>query len=797
MEHDRVVPATVSSRVGVKPLRFKRLRTLAAFASSALVSGGAAAQENDIELETLKVEDEVTPDTNPYAEPGAPYLGKRSADPRRTRPLAETPHTITVLTGTQIEETGRSDLREILDGQPGITLGTGEGGNAFGDRYVIRGHEARSDMFVDGIRDPGMTIRESFAVEQLEITKGPSATFAGRGSTGGAVNAITKRASTEFDFTKVSAGGGADEFRRLTLDTNQALSASSAVRVNLLSAYEGVPDRSPADRDRLGAAVSWNLLPSDQMEIATDLYYLDAEDKPDMGTYLPHDGAPFAERVYRDPVADVPAYLQNEDFLRSTVSAGTLRIGYELSPDIRLVNLARYGTTENEYLVTLASWQQTVYPTEADADADTNAYESARLRAQDGWQEVEYFGNQFSLLADVQTGSVNHELVFGLEYTDQSVLNGRISRDPTGAFNCWRRQGDNRPGAHCMFGPNGEPVDSLNNLLMRDVSRGDSDSDWSVETIAASIMDTVDLNDQWTVFGGLRYDSYDYLTIANYDPDGRRGPQPSAPRPFGSTDGFWNGHLGVTWNFTPDANVYAAYSSATNINGGESDVGTSCGYGGICVSSDNPDHLGAPEQVTNFELGTKLLLTGGKLLATGAVFQITKNDVMEQPSGDSYSALGTLNTGKNRVQGIELGLSGNLSDKLSVQAGVAVMESEVLESVNPDTVGAPLANFAEDSASVHLKYQATPRFSFGGTATYESERYAGQPDSGVLNQTIGVPAYTLLDVFATYSFRPNLRLRLNVSNITDEDHYLVSYRSGGFVYLGDGRNIRLTLQGEF
>ena len=172
MQHDQVVLAAESSRAGIKPLRFKRLRTLAAFASGALVSGGAAAQESDIELETLKVEDEVTPDTNPYAEPGAPYLGKRSADPRRTRPLAEIPQTITVLTGTQIEETGRSDLKEILDGQPGITLGTGEGGNAFGDRYIIRGHEARSDMFVDGIRDPGMTIRESFAVEQLEITKG-------------------------------------------------------------------------------------------------------------------------------------------------------------------------------------------------------------------------------------------------------------------------------------------------------------------------------------------------------------------------------------------------------------------------------------------------------------------------------------------------------------------------------------------------------------------------------------------------------------------------------------------------
>ena len=545
------------------------------------------------------------------------------------------------------------------------------------------------------------------------------------------------------------------------------------------------------------------------MEIATDLYYLDAEDKPDMGTYLPHDGAPFAERVFGAPVADAPAYLQDEDFLVSTVSAGTIRVGYELSPDFRLVNLARYGTTENEYLVTLASWQQTVYPTEADALADSNAYHSARLRAQDGWQEVEYFGNQFSLLADVQTGSVSHEMIFGLEYTDQSVLNGRIGRNPTGDINCWRRQGSIEGNdlrgtpAHCMFRPNGEPVDSLNSLLMRDVVRGDWDSDWNMETISASIMDTVDLTDQLTVFGGVRFDSFDYFNEAFT----RRVPDSIEYR---NSDDFWNGHLGATWHLSPIANIYAGFSTATNLNGGESDVGSNCGYGGVCaVIRDNennliPPVLGDPEQTQNIEVGTKWLFGGGKLLATAAVFQITKSDVMESTSASSYDAFGSLNTGENRVQGFEFGLSGNLTDRLSVQAGLALMQSEVLKSItalddnpNNDTVGKPLANFAENSASLHLKYQVTPRFSFGGTATYESERYGGQPDAGVLNQTLAVPAYSLLDVFATYNFRPNLRLRFNVSNITDEDHYLVAYRSGGFVYLGDGRNIRLTLQGEF
>ena len=118
------------------------------------------------------------------------------------------------------------------------TLGTGENGNAFGDRYIIRGHEARSDVFVDGLRDPGMTTRESFATERVEITKGPSSTFAGRGSSGGAVNSITKKASTSYNFGRVDAAIGTDEHVRLTTDLNKTLTEDSAIRLNALTSSE-------------------------------------------------------------------------------------------------------------------------------------------------------------------------------------------------------------------------------------------------------------------------------------------------------------------------------------------------------------------------------------------------------------------------------------------------------------------------------------------------------------------------------------------------------------------------------
>jgi catecholate siderophore receptor len=119
---------------------------------AALLAGPALAQPaqsqpsepEEVELDTLRIEDKAA-DVNPYAQPGAPYKARISGDPRRVVPLAETPATIQVLTATQIAEQGETDLRDVLDNLPGVTVGTGENGNAFGDRYIIRGQEVRSD----------------------------------------------------------------------------------------------------------------------------------------------------------------------------------------------------------------------------------------------------------------------------------------------------------------------------------------------------------------------------------------------------------------------------------------------------------------------------------------------------------------------------------------------------------------------------------------------------------------------------------------------------------------------------
>ena len=758
--------------------------------SVALLAMPATAQDAEedegIVLDTLQIED-ATADVNPRLVPGAPYNARISGDERLTRPIAELPQTMTVLTEQQLEDSGYTDLARILDAQPGITVGTGENGNAFGDRYIIRGQEARSDVFVDGLRDPGMTTRESFVVDQIEISKGPNSTFAGRGTAGGAINAITKQASTDYNFFAGSVGLGSDRYVRATGDANFAVNPDLAVRVNTLYAYTLIPDRGPTDRERLGLAVSALYSPGENFDLTLDYYGLRATDNPDIGDYLAGDGV----TTPRLPVS-TPVYAQEQDFQESDVDVFTARLEYEFSDNVRVTNSARYGMSDNGYLVTGARGANT------NAGDPNGVYPTITFSTHQGWQDVEYFANQFNVYIDSEFLGGENDLIIGAEYTDHSVLNGIYTNVNTGAFNC--RTGTAAGTAlnnYCGIGPSGEPVNGINTLLGRDITRDRWDQDWHMETLSAYVLDTMDLTESLTVFGGLRFDHFNFdidlqsaaLVVTSYE----------------YSDSFINGQFGVTYELGELGMIYAGIATGADVNCGESDVGTNAGYGG-CIVTDGEIGGNAPERSVNLEAGAKFNLFDDRFLLTAAVFQTTKRGVFEA-AGGGYVPDGTTNTGRNRVRGFELGLAGNVTDAWSLQGGFTLMESEVLESAaNPLNVGKEVSNFAPLQASLLTRYQVTEEFAFGGGLKYKDRRYGGQPDraaafstqpDGSFIYSQPVPAYTVVDMFAEYRINQNLNLRVNVNNLFDETYHLAVYQSGAFLYRGDARQVVGSLNLKF
>ena len=116
-------------------------------------------------------------DRNPYADAAAPYKVDRvQASGKFPEPLLNTPKTLTVLSKEVLATRTpprcvRSALHRRRD------AGVGRGRQAFGDRFFIRGFDARNDVFIDGIRDPAVSIRENFFTEQIEILRGPASSM--------------------------------------------------------------------------------------------------------------------------------------------------------------------------------------------------------------------------------------------------------------------------------------------------------------------------------------------------------------------------------------------------------------------------------------------------------------------------------------------------------------------------------------------------------------------------------------------------------------------------------------------
>ncbi|MBR9729158.1 TonB-dependent receptor [Shewanella intestini] len=708
------------------------------------------------------------------------YFNQSSGDIRRVADLIDTPQVITVLTQDQIQESGKTDLKDILSAQAGVTLGTGENGNAFGDRYIIRGHEARSDVFVDGLRDPGMTTRESFATEAVEITKGPSSTFAGRGSSGGAVNSVTKKASTSYNLGRVDLALGTDDHSRLTVDYNHGVSATVGLRINGLLAKEDKPGREGITRERKGVQLSAVYEPTQDLSFIADGYYLDANDVADLGSYF--------DQSTREPIADIPVYAQDSDFLDSKVQTFTLRTEYNIADNLTFYNATRVGHTENGYITTGVRGT-----TRSATDLDAPGANTLTLSTHQGNQDVDYFSTQFNLFWDTQLLGMQNKFVFGLEYTDQQVDNGVYDIVNANDTNCITagRRGD--AGAYCILDGNGNVVDDIDKLMGRSYTKGINDAEYQINTISAYFMDTVALTDELELFFGVRQDSFDY---ENDTSSSRNG-----DILYKYDDTLYNGHVGLVYSITDNGNIYANYSTATNINGGESDLGASCGYGGVCGTQEQAS-VADPEHVENMELGTKWMMFEDNLMFTASVFQITKSDVMESV-GDSYSTLGTLNTGKNRVKGIEFGMVGNITPALSLQFSAAIMDSEILASFNEETIGLALSNFADESAYLQLRYQLNDTFVVGAGYTYQGEMYGGQPDTAAGydvdngRYSIVVPNYQVVDLFANYNATESLTFRLNVGNVLDEEYFTAAYRSGSFMYLGDARNARLSATYEF
>lgn len=669
-------------------------------------------------------------------------------DPQFVAPLVDTPRSVTVIPQQIIEQTAATSLQDILRTSPGITFGAGEGGQPLADRPFIRGQASGNNIFVDGIRDTGGQQREVFNLEQVEVIKGPDSVYSGRGSGGGSINLGSKSPRLS-DFTNASIGAGTDSYVRGTVDFNRQLSQTAALRLNLMVGQGDIAGRDAVDFDKWGVGASFAVGLGTDTTLTASYYHLDSDQMPDYGIplYTKLAGAT-GPRPDASGVLDVPYDsfygLTARDYLTNTVDSVTVTLERQLTENLKIRNVTRYAETLNDYVVT--------NPGDGGTAQQINGVWWMKRGLKSRWNPADTLANVTDLTGSFQTGGLKHSFNLGLELSSEkndnasytvTTLTGTACPAPLTGLDCTQ-----------VYNPN--PSDPWTGTKTRGLV-----SSTDTQSTGIYAFDSISFGEKFIVNLGLRWD--DYSVDATNASGTVTAPVYTSVR---SDWDFVNYQIGAVYKPTANTSIYASYATSSTpptISAGDQNGGTGTGTGNLATT------LLDPEETDSFEIGAKANLFGDRLALSGALFKTVRKNAQIQVEPGVYEQ-----AGEAEVQGLELGASGNVTDKWQVFGGYTWMDSELTKGAyNNVNVGDSLANTPEHTASLFTTYRLMPKLSLGGGVYYVGKSFGGnQGGAGGGGNRIYAPAYTRVDLFASYDVTDRASLQLNVQNAGDEEYII-------------------------
>ena len=795
----------------------KKLVSTAIASSISVIATTAISQDDVTQLPAIEVQ--------ANAEKQQSLKVDNSANSKFVAPLLNTPKSVSIISKQLIEDTQVTTLSDALRTVPGITLGAGEGGNPNGDRPFIRGYNSESSMYVDGVRSATSQNREMFAVEQVEVTKGSASAMGGAGTTGGSINMVSKVAK-KGDFLEGSVAGGTDAYARVTLDGNKDFGNGIATRVAVMGHMNEKAGQSDgAEYKRAGIAPSITFGLDTPTRATLSYYYLASDDIPDSG--IPYNN-PFSAP---SKATDVDKRLANgngkpidvkqgiyygwkdRDFQKQENQIGTLKLEHDITEDLTLTNIASFSKSKNDYL-----WSQ---PDDSKGNFYKLTIDDANKIVTDSslsgniWRRVnnritdtEAFSDQLSLSGKFKTGALEHSFITGAEYTKQDadrtsyLIDGA---DSTGnAYSSCNTNAINTGNCTPVLNPNpNQQWNGTKTTIGQDL--------YNTKTDTASIyaLDSIKFNSQWILDLGLRWDQFksDYemtygANNADTKPTKDNNQNEIAPKravgekvKYASDSDFFNYQIGLTFKPAENGAIYASYATSAN------PVGVDAGDGseGISTPGRNTTNEQAiainnlkPEEVRTMELGTKWDLFNNKLNLTAAIFRTEKTNTRSTDT-DGF----TRNIGETRVDGFELGLNGNITDKWAASLGYTYLDSELVDGgftkvnniyvPNPNN-GNQIENVAKNSATLWTTYAFTPAFTLGA--------FAMDKVYGNAANTKWVPGYLRYDAMARYNVNKNVDLQLNVNNLSDKRYFSKAYTSH-YAAEAEGRSAVLSLNFKY
>jgi len=639
-------------------------------------------------------------------------------------PIIDVPQTLSIVTDEEIRKQGFRDLGDIVRYTPGVNTSQGEGHR---DSVVFRGVRSTADFYLDGVRDDVQYYRSLYNLEQVEILRGPNALLFGRGGTGGIINRVTKKAVLDDAFGSFDMGAdtfGAFDF---AVDYNVQTGENSALRINFHSdTLENHRDYYDGDRYGFNPTLRVQLSP----QTTLDLSYEHADHERFIDRGVPTlNGEPveaFEEIVFGD--TDTNLTTLRADIYRANIS-------HEFSDTQKGNFVVQYSDFAKMYKNYYAS-----------------GYSGGNTFTADGYKDPTERTNLIvsgNIVNEFQTGSAKHTLLVGAELIDTENENFRYNtffittEDDNEVFNITRP---------INFGVNAAGLRTYNDFTADLKSKTESD----IEVSSFYIQDQIDVSDSFKIMIGGRFDSFDITVkdIKNGTAESRSDEEVS-PR------------AGLIFKPQENISLYVSYSESFLPRSGEQ-------FKSLSSSSARLD----PDVFESTEVGVKWDIRDNLSFTISYFDSEQTQAVRDSDTGENSEIVGL------QVDGIELELKGQVSDKLYLALGYSDLDGETGKGGEPREI-------PEQTASLWATYEVNEQFGLGLGITHQGESNIKNDKPGLI-----LPDYTRVDFAAYYDLADDLSIQLNVENLTDELYFPHSH-STHQASVGEPLNARVSLRKRF
>lgn len=594
------------------------------------------------------------------------------------------------------------------------------------DQVIIRGQNTSADFFLNGVRDDVQYYRDFYNLERLETLKGPNAMIFGRGGGGGVINRVTKEAVFA-PLREITVQGGSFADRRFAADFNQPLTDEFAFRVN--SFYEKSDSfRRFVGLERYGVNPTLTFNPGKQTRITFGYEFFRDQRVADRGI------TSFQGRPANVPIS---AFYGNPDDSRVRANVNVLSGTVERQfGKLNIRNRTLYGDYDRFY--------QNFVPGAANAAGtlvSLVAYNNATNRKN--------FFNQTDLTYAVSTGSIRHTFLGGAEFGNQRTTNFR----QTGFFN---------NTATSVNAPFDNPTITAPVTFRQ--SGTDADNRLRLNLAATYLQDQIEINRYVQIVAGLRYDYFDLRYHNNRNNDTLR-----------RIDNLVSPRLGIVVKPIERLSIYGNYSVSYLPSSGDQ-----------FASLTSVTEQVKPEKFQNYEVGAKWDIRRN-LAFTSALYRLDRTNTR---AIDPNNPTAIIQTGSQRTNGFEAGLTGNVTPRWSVSGGYAYQDAFITSATAAALAGKQVGQVPHNTFSLWNKYQFTSRFGAGLGIVNRSDMFAA------VDNTVVLPGYTKADAAFFYSFNERWRLQANVENLFNKKYYL-NADSNTNITPGSPRAVRVGLIARF